>query len=70
VWFTYRQACGLFLRGATLRVAGRVAAIVGSILSGVNQGSVILDDRASWATWVRVAINYLAGCRTHPAPDQ
>ena len=33
--------------------------MVGTILSAANQGSVILDGQSSWATWLRVAVNYL-----------
>lgn len=78
-WTTYRQAIGLVAHGVTLRVAGRVALLVGTILSAVNQGSVIADGDSGWATWVRVAVNYvvpfivascgyLAACRTHTEP--
>jgi hypothetical protein len=74
-WTTKRQAGALFIRGATVRVAGRVAIVVGTILSAVNQGSVIAVGDASLATWVRVGVNfltpfivaslgYLAGCRS------
>jgi hypothetical protein len=73
-WSTPRQAVTLFLRGSTVVVAGRVAVVVGTILSAANQGSVITAGHANWATWVRVAVNYLtpfvvaslgylAGCR-------
>ncbi len=68
----------LFLRGATIRVAGRVALVVGTILSAVNQGSLIVAGDGTVATWIRVAVNYLtpfvvasigylAGCRAVPA---
>lgn len=68
------QACSLVARGATVRVAGRVAVVVGTILSAVNQGSIITDGHGTWVTWVRVVVNYatpfvvasvgyLAGCR-------
>lgn len=74
-WSTYLQACSLVARGATVRVAGRVAVVVGTILSAVNQGLIIAGGHSSWATWVRVAVNYatpfvvasvgyLAACRT------
>ena len=74
VWSTRRQALALFARGATVRVAGGVALVVGTILSVVNQGSVVLGGEASWLTWLRVGVNYLtpfvvasigylAGCR-------
>lgn len=70
-WSTRRQALG---RGGTVRVAGGVALVVGTILSVVNQGSVVLGGDASWLTWIRVGVNYLtpyvvasigflAGCR-------
>ena len=38
VWSTRRQELVLFLRGVTVRVAGRIAIVVGAILSAVNQG--------------------------------
>ncbi len=79
-WSTYRQALALVARGATVRVAGRVALAVGTILSAVNQGSVIAEGHSSWVTWLRVAVNYatpfvvaslgyLAGCRTRTEAD-
>lgn len=74
-WSTYVQACSLVARGATVRVAGKVAVVVGTILSAVNQGSIIAGGHSTWATWVRVVVNYttpflvasvgyLAACRT------
>ena len=81
-WSTLGQALSLFVHGATVVVAGRVAVIVGTILSAVNQGSVIAGGHGTWATWVRVVVNYatpfvvtsvgyLAGCRvgTNSGPD-
>ena len=79
-WSTYPQALSLVLRGATVRVAGRVALVVGTILSTANQGSVIVDGHSTWVTWVRVGVNYatpfvvaslgyLAGCRTRTEPE-
>ena len=78
VWSTRRQELVLFLRGVTVRVAGRVAIVVGTILSAVNQGSVILAGDATGFTWTPIAVNYLipfvvasfgylAGCRAEPA---
>lgn len=58
-WSHPREALRLFLAGATLRVAWKVAAVVGTVLSAVNQGSVIADGDATPATWVRVGVNYL-----------
>ena len=59
VWHTPGEALRLFLRGATVRVAWKVSVVVGTILSGVNQGSVVADGRATTATWVRIGVNYL-----------
>lgn len=78
-WSTRREALRLFARGATLRVAGKVALLVGTILSAANQGLVVLGGHPSWATWLRVAVNYLtpfvvasigylAGFRDHSPP--
>jgi len=78
VWSTRRQELVLFLRGVTVRVAGRVAIVVGTILSAVNQGSVILAGDTTGLTWTPIAVNYLipfvvasfgylAGCRAEPA---
>jgi len=49
----------LVLRGRTARKALPVAAVVGTVLSLVNQGSVIADGATTPTTWVRVALNYL-----------
>jgi hypothetical protein len=80
-WSTVRQALLLVARGATLSVAGRVALLVGTVLSAANQGSVIASGDATWVTWVRVGVNYLtpfavasfgylAGCRTQSRLDR
>jgi hypothetical protein len=77
-WSTPSQCMRLFVRGVTVRTAGRVAAVVGTILSAVNQGSTIVAGDATWVTWIRVAVNYcvpfcvasigfLAACRVPAA---
>ena len=58
-WRTYGQAAALIARGATARPAIKVALIVGTLLSLVNEGSVIGSGHATVSTWVRVAVNYL-----------
>lgn len=57
-WTTASQALGLFCRGATFRTAAPIAIIVGTVLSLVNQLHVIIDGDATWATWVRIIVNY------------
>ena len=58
-WRTPRDAIGLILRGVTYRTASRVALVVGTILSTVNQGTVIANGHAVGTTWIRVAVNYM-----------
>jgi len=58
-WRTSREAVGLVLRGVTFRTASRVALVVGTILSAVNQGTVIANGHAVATTWIRVAVNYM-----------
>lgn len=58
-WSTPIEACRLILRGVTFRTCVRVAIVVGTILTAVNQGSVIVGGDASAVTWLRVSVNYL-----------
>ena len=54
-WTTYREAALMFARGATFPTASRIALVVGSWLTAVNQWDVILAGRVPWG---RVALNY------------
>jgi len=45
----------MFLRGATLPSASRIALVVGTWLSLVNQGDLI---RGGEIPWIQVALNY------------
>lgn len=58
-WSHPTEALWLFLRGVTVRTACKVAVVVGTLLSAVNQGDVIAAGGATWGTWLRVAFNYL-----------
>jgi hypothetical protein len=57
-WSTPREALRIVFLRSTLRKTLKIAAVVGTILSLINQLSVILDGRANYATWLRVAANY------------
>lgn len=46
----------MFLRGATLASATRIAAVVGVWLSLMNQGDSIFDGEPPWA---KIALNFL-----------
>jgi hypothetical protein len=55
-WVTYADALRLFLRGATFATSTRIALVVGTWLSLMNQGRAIVDGDAPW---LKVALNYL-----------
>ena len=55
-WDRYPEALRLFARGATFPTAFRVAAVMGSWLTAVNQGSVIASGTLPW---LKVVLNYL-----------
>ncbi len=57
-WSSPRQACALVLTGATARTCVPVAAAVGTLLTAVNQGAVLLTGHLGPATAARVAANY------------
>lgn len=58
-WARPREALLLVLRGRTVKKALPAAAVVGTVLSLVNQGAVIAGGAATLGTWVRVAVNYM-----------
>ncbi len=58
-WVTPREACILVFQRATLRRTVRIALLVGTILSLVNQGSVVAAGDAELVTWLRVGANYI-----------
>jgi hypothetical protein len=58
MWSTPAEACVLIAKGATFRTASKIALIVGTLLTIVNQGSVIISGDATLATWLRTAANF------------
>ena len=55
-WVSYRDAALLFFRGATLPTAARISLVVGTWLSLMNQGGLIVDGHPPW---VKLVLNYL-----------
>ena len=55
---TAREAFALVSSGPILRRSLVVALIVGTLLSVINQLSVITSGDATGATWVRIGANY------------
>jgi len=46
-------------RPAHLRRTTRIAAVVGLVLTAVNQGAIIAAGDATTVTWLRCAVNFL-----------
>jgi hypothetical protein len=58
-WRTWREGIALIVAGITFRTCIKVSLVVGTLLSVVNQGQIILEGEATAATWVRVVINFV-----------
>jgi hypothetical protein len=53
------EMIALFARGTTLRPCLPVAAVVGCVLSAINEGARIASGHAGWPTWVQVGFNFV-----------
>ncbi len=58
-WSTPLEALGIVFTRTTLRKTIRIALVVGTILSLINQAGVIFGGDATAVTWIRVGANYL-----------
>lgn len=56
MWVSYGDAARMFVRGVTLRSGFVIALVVGTWLSLLNQGPLIIDGRPPW---LKLALNYL-----------
>lgn len=59
MWKSPGEALAVCRRRAVLRRTVRIALLVGTLLSIVNQGGVILGGDATTVTWLRVLANYV-----------
>jgi hypothetical protein len=53
------EMMALFARGTTLRPCLPVAAVVGCVLSAINEGARIASGHTEWTTWVQVGLNFV-----------
>ena len=53
------EMIALFAHGATLRPCLPVAAVVGCVLSAINEGARIASGHVGWPTWVQVGLNFV-----------
>ena len=58
-WSRPAEAVRLFARGTTVRACAPVAAVVGCVLSAINEGTQIAAGSTGWQTWVRVGLNFV-----------
>jgi len=58
-WSSPGEAARLFARGTTVRPCVPVAAVVGCVLSAINEGTQIAAGRTGWETWARVGLNFV-----------
>jgi len=58
-WSRAGEAIRLFARGTALRPCVPVAAVVGCVLSAINEGTRIAAGRTGWTTWVQVGLNFV-----------
>jgi hypothetical protein len=62
-WSQPADAARLFLRGITVRPCVPVAAVVGCVLSAINEGVAVGTGRAGWLTWVQIGLNFVVQLR-------
>lgn len=58
-WRTWREALQLVTQGRQLRRSTMIAAVVGTVLFGINQLDVVLRGDATAGVWVKVGVTYL-----------
>lgn len=58
-WTTATEALAVCLHRPNRRRVGLIAAVVGTLLVGINQGAVLASGHIGWLVWVRVALDYL-----------
>jgi hypothetical protein len=58
-WSRPGEAARLFIRGITVRPSVPVAAIVGCVLSAINEGPAVAAGHAGWLTWVQIGLNFV-----------
>ncbi len=58
-WDIPIQALSVLIYRPNRRRVGLIAGVVGTLLVGINQGSVLVSDHLSWLVWARVVSDYL-----------
>lgn len=58
-WSRPGEAAWLFAHGVTLRRCLPVAAVVGCVLTAINEGPRFAAGHVGWTTWIQVALNFV-----------
>lgn len=58
-WATRPEALGVCLYRPNRRRIALIAAVVGTLLVGINQGSVLANEQLGWVVWLRIILDYL-----------
>jgi hypothetical protein len=58
-WRTAAEALAVCLHRPNRRRIGLIAAVVGTLLVDINQGSVLVSGSVDPLVWVRVALDYV-----------
>lgn len=58
-WASGHEALAVCLHRPNRRRIALIAAVVGTFLVGINQGSILLSGHAGWVVWIRVLLDYL-----------
>ena len=57
-WSGVREAARVVAHPPHLRRTLLTAAIVGTVLFGINQLDVVINGHATWMTWLKVGVTY------------
>ena len=58
-WDSAREALAVCLHRPNRRRVALIAAVVGTLLVGINQGSILAGGHLGWVVWVRMVLDYL-----------
>ncbi|HVD03216.1 MAG TPA: nitrate/nitrite transporter NrtS [Candidatus Dormibacteraeota bacterium] len=58
-WCNAREAVAVCVHRPNRRRIALIALVVGTLLVGINQGSVLAAGHVGWVIWVRVGLDYL-----------
>lgn len=58
-WVTTSEAVTVCLYRPNRRRIIAIAIVVGTILVGINQGTILFSGHISWLVWIRILLDYI-----------